>query len=262
MAERFDYYQILGLDEDAPAEAVKRAYRARVRACHPDRYPDDAEAADRFKGVTEAYEVLSDPARRQQYDLLRRPPYNAFGRFPTASAFNRPARTASSPREASRPTLRIRLSFEQALYGGRASVHLPDGRTAHLHVPRGVHDGATVRLKGKTDTEKVPLFVTFHVAPSERFRREGNDLHVTESLCALDALLGTTHTLSDAYGREVTFDIPPGTQPGARFRLPGHGIATTQGTGDLIVELVVHVPDLSDEQREHLRAAAKAAGLR
>ena len=257
MTERYDYYQILGLDESAGAEAIKRAYRARARACHPDRHPDDPAAAEQFKGVTEAYEVLSNPTLRQQYDLLRRHPLNTFGRFPTASAFGPPPRTQI------RTDLRIRLSFEQALRGGKATVQLPDGRTAHITVPQGVRDGATVRLKGKPSNEPAAeLYVTFHVAPSQRFRREGDHLHVVETISALDAVLGTTRTLTDAYGREAALDVPPGTQPGARLRLRGHGVATRQRSGDLIVEIAVEVPrGLTEEQRARLRAAVEEAGL-
>jgi DnaJ-class molecular chaperone len=257
MAERTDYYQILGLDEDAPAEAIKRAYRARARACHPDRHPDDAAAAERFKGVTEAYEVLSDPALRQQYDLLRRYPFNTFGCFPAASAFGAAQRTSS------RTDLRLRLSFEQALHGGKATVQLPDGRTAHIRVPQGVRSGTTMRLKGRPDAASpaVALHVTFHVAPSDRFRREGDDLCLIETISALEAVLGTSRELRDAYGREVSLEVPPGTQPGARLRVPGHGVATPHHTGDLVVEITMAVPRLSDEQRDRIRAAAEEAGL-
>jgi DnaJ-class molecular chaperone len=257
MAARSDYYQILGLDEDAPVEAIKRAYRARARACHPDRHPDDPAAAERFKGVTEAYEVLSNPTLRQQYDLLRRHPLNAFGHLPTAATFG------TAQRASSRTNLRLRLSFGQALRGGKATVQLPNGRTTCIRVPPGTRDGATVQLKGRSPdgSDTSTLHVTFHVAPSERFRREGNDLCLLETVSALEAVLGTTRELKDAYGREVTLDVPPGTQPGARLRVPGHGVATPHHTGDLVVEITIAVPRLSDEQRERIRAAAEKAGL-
>lgn len=255
MTERTDYYQLLGLDENAPAEAIKQAYRSSVRTCHPDRRPNDPAAAEQFKGVTEAYEVLSDPARRQQYDLLRRPPLDAFGRFPVASAF-RPA-----PKQ--QPvSLRIRLSFEQALRGGKATVQLPDGRTAHIPVPKGIRDGATARLKGKPKHDAAPLRITFRVAPSERFRRDGDDLHIVETISVFDALLGMTRTVTDAYGRDVPLDVPAGTQPGDQIRIADRGVETLQRTGDLVVEIAVNVPrDLSDEQYAQLRAAAEDAGL-
>ncbi|MEP0545765.1 MAG: DnaJ C-terminal domain-containing protein [Rhodothermales bacterium] len=259
MAERPDYYQILGLDEHAPAEAIKKAYRACARAHHPDRHPDDAKAAERFKGVTEAYDVLSDPARRQQYDLLRQHPLNTFGRFPTAADFGPPP--GPTPRRAS---LQIRLSFEQALRGGKAKVHLPDGRPLHVPIPRGVRDGLRLRLRNEHPGASEPdaLFVTFRVALSPRFQRSGDHLLTRETISVFDALFGTERRIENAYGQPVALPIPPGTQPGERLRLSGQGVATDAHTGDLFVDIAVTIPrDLTDEQHERLRAAAEEAGL-
>lgn len=259
MAEQYDYYQILGLDEHAEPEAVKKAYRACARALHPDRHPNDPRAAERFKGVAEAYAVLSDPVRRQQYDLLRRHPLNAFGRFPIAFA----PRPRSTPR---RKGFHIRLSFEQALRGGKTKIRLPDGRTAHVVVPKGVCDGHTIRLRrtGAAETAQAAddLFVTFHVAPSPRFRRSGDHLLAMETITVFEALFGTTRTIDNAYGQAITLPIPPGTQPSERLRLRGQGIARDTHTGDLFVGIAVTIPrDLTEEQRERLRTAAEDAGL-
>lgn len=259
MTEQHDYYQLLGLDEHAPPEAIKKAYRVHARAHHPDRHAGDPAAAERFKGVTEAYEVLSDPARRQQYDLLRQRPLNAFGHFPTAAEFGRAPR--ATPRRA---RLQIRLSFEQALRGGKAKVRLPDGRALHAPIPQGVRDGFTLRLRKRDAEGSEPdvLAVTFRVDPSPRFQRRGDDLLTKETISVFDALLGATRSIENAYGQTVPLPIPPGTQPGARLRLRGQGVVTDAHTGDLFVDIAVSIPDnLSDEQRTQLRAAAEDAGL-
>jgi molecular chaperone DnaJ/curved DNA-binding protein len=260
MAERRDYYEILGLDEHAPAEAVKKAYRAHARAHHPDHHAGDPDAAERFKGVTEAYAVLSDPARRQQYDLLRRHPRDAFGRFSNASDFGPSPKT--TPRRAS---LRIRLSFEQALRGGKSKIHLPDGRTLHVPIPRGVHDGLRLRLRNEHSGASEPdaLFVTFRVAPSPRFQRSGDHLLTTETVSVFDVLLGATRPIKNAYGQTVSLPIPPGTQPGERLRLSGQGVVTDTHTGDLFVDIAVTIPrDLTEAQRARLRAAFEETDVR
>ena len=68
MAEKRDYYEVLGVQKDADEEAIKKAYRAMARKYHPDLHPGDKECEEKFKEVTEAYEVLSDPEKRQKYD--------------------------------------------------------------------------------------------------------------------------------------------------------------------------------------------------
>src|SRR2546425_4299554 len=76
MAATKDYYQVLGVPETATVDEIKRAFRRLAKQHHPDRNPGKPQAAERFKEINEAHDVLSDPAKRKQYDQLRR--YGAF----------------------------------------------------------------------------------------------------------------------------------------------------------------------------------------
>ena len=81
MADQRDYYEVLGVDKDASEQDIKKAFRKKARKYHPDVNPDDKEAEKRFKEVNDAYETLSDPQKRQQYDQFGPdgPQFGGFG---------------------------------------------------------------------------------------------------------------------------------------------------------------------------------------
>lgn len=161
----------------------------------------------------------------------------------------------------------LRLSFEEALEGGPSEFRTSGGETVRITIPKGVRNGFKIRLRGKGDPapggrgEPGDLYITFHVTPDARFRRDGDDLYTTESVTAIEAMLGTTRSVKTAYGKTVRLTIPPGTQPGATLRVKGQGVKTASSTGHLYVELDVTTPKLSDDQRESLREWAEANGL-
>jgi len=283
MAEVTDYYQLLGVPESATPDAIKRAYRALARDCHPDRNPHDVNAEDRFKDIQRAYQVLSAPLRRQAYDDARRSAFggdlgglNGHARraarpFPTVDGLDPLVSLFFGDEPAPAPQgadieAQIRLTFDQALRGGRTEVRLATGETVRLTVPKGVRSGLKVRVRGRGQAgpggHRGDLYVTFRVDPVARFRREGDNLHVIEIVSAIEAMLGATRSITNAYGQTMKVQIPPGTQPGERLRLRGQGVETDTRRGDLFVEVQVTVPrSLTDHQREALAAAARQIGL-
>ncbi|HEX8387126.1 MAG TPA: J domain-containing protein [Rubricoccaceae bacterium] len=284
MFEATDYYQTLEIDESAPAEAVKQAYRRLALAYHPDRNPGDVVAEERFKSVQSAYEVLADPTRRAAYDQSRHSPFgrgNLFdsvgraeaGGVETASPggrvdvfsffFNDDART---PQRGADVEAQLQLTFDQALRGGTTEIPVHDGEPVRLVIPRGVRTGVKIRVAGRgrpsDGGQPGDLFVTLRVDPSPRFRREGDHLHIGETVSALEAILGTVRSITNAYGQTIRVAIPAGTQPGERLRLRGQGVASDKRVGDLFVEVHVMVPrELSDVQRAELERAAQKIGL-
>lgn len=160
---------------------------------------------------------------------------------------------------------RLELSFEDALAGGKRQVTLPSGETVRITVPKGVEDAMRVRLRGRGDRGpggRGDLYITFVVRPSVRFRREGRNLVMSETVNVAEALLGTTRVLTNAYGKQIRLNVPSGTQPGERLRLRGQGIQTDEGNGDLFVEIRVTIPTkLSDEAKTGVRIWAESEGL-
>lgn len=268
-----DYYSILGVEEAADQDALKRVYRTLARLHHPDCNPGDEKAAERFKRIQEAYTVLSNPERRRTYDAERR--YASSGDVEIAGGDGMPEGVGDFfeewLKERQQPThtqRHVTLSFEQALRGGHIQVKDASGAPRRVTIPRGCRDGLTVRLRGPAEASSHgnghagDLYVTFRVKPDRRFRREGNHLHVLERISAVEAMLGTTRSITNAYGRTIRVPIPAGTQPGERLRLRGQGVATSREAGDLFVEIEMEVPrELSEEQRAHLRQAAESLGL-
>ena len=298
MAEIKDYYQVLEVDEGAGVDEIKKAYRRLARDHHPDRNPDNPDAEERFKAVQEAYSVLSDPEERKAYDRARRNPFAEYGAYPGGgyqqggfrqgeavnmedlfagasgergfgSFFSQIFDESRGRRRASRGRdveTQVKLTFDQALRGGKTELKLPDGGPLRIAIPKGVRSGFKIRVKGRgrglPDGEAGDLYVTFRVEPSPRFRREGDDLHVAETVSAMEAILGATRSITNAYGKTIKVQIPQGTQPGERLRLRGQGVQTAKHDGDLYVEIEVSIPrDLTEKQRGELEACAQSAGL-
>ena len=308
MPKTKSHYKVLGVSDKASAEDIKKAYRNLAREHHPDRNPDKPGAEERFKEIQEAYDVLSDPQKRQEYDLYRKNPYikfetsagnryykspdgsyvryerqrqrrpedfdpddsqTGFGSFFKTIFGAGPEGTSPGAGRSTRNSLdietRLQLSFTQALKGGKTEVTLPHGEIVRIEIPKGVQSGFKIRLKGKGHVGGVAtgdLYVTFEVDPHPYFKRKKNDLHISCTINALEAILGVTRSVTNAYGKRIKLTIPPGTQNGSKLRLKGQGVQTPKGDGDLYVRIDVSIPEkLTEEQRRILEDAAKKARL-
>jgi molecular chaperone DnaJ len=124
-----------------------------------------------------------------------------------------------------------------------------------------------VRLKGQGQRDPEgpagDLLVTFQVQPDRFFRREGLDLYCTVPVNLAQAALGTKLKVRTIDGRHVVLKIPPGTQPGRKFRIKGQGIEKNRRRGDQFVEIAITVPDkLTKDQEQALKQFADVVGMK
>jgi len=246
-----DYYDLLEVSRDASADEIKRAYRKLARQLHPDTNPDP-EAADRFKQVAQAYEVLSDPEKRARYDRFGPDGVTAgaggFGGggindifeafFGGASPFGGGARGPAGPPRGADLEVVADLRFEEAVFGVRHPVEV---RTA---VPCETCEATGA----KPGTQPITCLECAGSGQVQRVRQSFLGQMVTNSVCPRCGGQGQviTDPCTDCRGegrrveeRTYTVDIPAGVDTGSTLRLTGRGAAGPRGGGN--GDLYVHV---------------------
>ncbi len=285
MAERTDYYQVLGIGKNASDSEIKLAYKRLARQYHPDVYKG-ADANEKFKQINQAYEVLSDPKKRQLYDQYGHAAFargagpagadvGPFGQSytyygPTGGVnvdfdfggFSDPFEifeqffgSASPFGQAFRrtPTYRMRVSFEDAVRGVEKEVEV-GGKRTKIKIPAGVDDGTRIRFDN--------FSVVTEVEPHREFERRGYSIHTELPITFAQAALGDTVPIRTLDG-EVKVKIPPGIQSGTAIRLRGRGVPYLRsgGRGDHYVTVRVATPTrISNKERallEQLRDLQK-----
>ena len=295
-----DYYDILGVGRAADEKEIRQAYRRLARQHHPDVNPGDDDAAERFKSINAAYEVLSDADKRAKYDRYGErwqqaehfeqpggPDFSQFfrGGDGRSGGFSFSAGGGSLSdllgglggfvnmggmgERMRRPPAEVsaEVTLEEADAGTTRLVNLPGGRRLEVKIPAGIADGGKVHIAAGGDAGgEFNLVVS--ALPHPRFERDGADLHTTVEVPLLDAVLGGTAQVKTLRG-QIELTLPPETQNGRRFRLAGQGMARlndAERRGDLYATVSVTLPqNLTEEQRslfEQLRQADVDSGFR
>ena len=268
-----DFYKVLGVDKKAAADEIKKKYRALARDLHPDKTKGDAAKEEKFKAVSEAYEILSDAKKRAEYDEarslferggFRAPQGGGFqgGEFSDvfgggnpqdifANLFGGAARRG--PRKGQDLQTEATITFRESVFGTTLDLRLATDRgqaqNISARVPTGVNDGAKIRVKGKgAQGEAGPgdLFIQLHVKPHPIFSRKGENLTITLPVTFAEAALGADIKVPTMAGDDVTVRIAPGTPSGRTLRVKGRGIVKGSTTGDLLVTVEVQVPQRVD----------------
>ena len=260
-----DYFNILGVPQSASPEEIKKAYRSLAMKHHPDRGGDQAA----FQEIQEAYDVLSNPDRRQSWEqerqfaemggnrfhfnfggggpgginldeIFRQFHGDGFGQF-RRPARNRDLQTVIELDLASTLEPQTKYISVQNINGSREMLT--------IEIPRGINTGNQIRFAGHGDKTipNIPpgdLYIHFQILPHTDFQVQGLDLYRSYKLNCLEAIVGTTVNVTGLDQKQFSLNIPPGTQNLTKFRIPQQGLYDFNNPvrGNLIVVIDIQVP--------------------
>jgi DnaJ-class molecular chaperone len=284
-----DPYATLGVKKDATQADIQRAYRRLAKKLHPDLKPGNKIAEEKFKEISAANDILSDPDKRARFDRgeidasgterpRQRQQYyrdfadqdgwssytnNAgfadFGDYAGAEdilseIFGREGR-AGRRRRGQDVRYHLDLSFLDAVNGGKQSLVLPDGSTLDVSIPPGTRDGQILRLKGKGgpavgDGSPGDALIEISVLPHPYFTRKGDDIYLDLPISLKEAVLGAKVKVPTTSGT-VTAAVPKWSSTGRILRLKGRGVPRSDGSkGDQYVTLKLVLPQKPDAELE------------
>jgi DnaJ-class molecular chaperone len=281
-----DYYSTLGVGKNATDDDIKKAYRKLAMKHHPDRGGDEST----FKKISEAYDILSDPQKKQIVDLGGDPknqgggnygnsfnqgPFefhfgggvppgmeDIFGRFGFGSGFGR------QPMQKNKTlNITIDITLEDVLSGKdiNAEITIPGTgkrKMINIAIPAGIESGQQIRYEGMGDDairELRPgdLIVNINVRPHSKFRREHNDIVLDKVVSVWDAIIGSSLDIETLDGKTLTINVPQGTKHGTVLSCRGEGlpIMRSRNRGNLLIMIKVDMPkNLSTSQLDKIKS--------
>jgi DnaJ-class molecular chaperone len=282
-----DPYAILGVAKSATEADIRRAFRKLAKELHPDLNPTNRVGTEeRFKKLSSAYELLSDPQKRRAFDRgeidshgeprrdgsrryaggaaqgARAGARTGFEEFDVGDVFSDIFGGTRSGRAGARsgfsvkgPDVRytLEIDFLEAASGTKKRVTLPEGGVLDLSIPPGVGDSQVLRLKGKGASgfgaaDRGDALVEVRVRPHAQFQRSNDDILLEVPISIDEAVLGAKIEVPTIGGR-VQLSIPKGTNSGRVFRLKGKGIKCVgrSEAGDQLVTVRIVLPDTIDD---------------
>jgi len=261
-----DYYELLGISRSASADDIKKAYRKLARQCHPDANPDDPNAEARFKEISEAYMVLSDPEKRSNYDRFGHAGadgqgfggFEGFGDFGGLGDifemfFGGGGRRRSGPEKGSDIRADLELTLKEAAFGIERELKVPRTEACSTCDGSGAAAGSkpticsTCNGAGQVQyAQNTPFGRIVQTRSCDRCRGKGKMIEKPCPTCRGTGQIRKT--------RGIKVKVPPGVDNGSRLRVAGEGEAGTRGgpRGDLYVYIHVQAHKIFKREGDDL----------
>ena len=276
-----DPYSTLGVSKGADEKAIKVAYRKLAKELHPDKNKDNPKASERFSEVTQAYDLLSDPKKRGQYDRGEidengQPRFSGnpfgggysqggpaggnfggggidlgdifdglFGGGGGRSGGGPGPRPQQAPPKGANIAYAHLVSFTDAATLAPQRIMLGDGKTVEFKLPAGIVAGQQIRIPGKGQPGPGgygDAMVTLKVGKHPHLVRDGDNIRIDLPISLKVAVEGGKVKVPTVDGA-VMLTVPPRTNSGAVLRIKGRGFTAKTGVrGDQLVTLMIHLP--------------------
>lgn len=284
-----DYYTILGVEKSTSDAEIKKEYRKLAMKYHPDKTKGDKAMEEKFKKISEAYAVLSDPKKRKEYDTFGSSGFKqrysqedifrgfdfgdilkdfGFGNMGGGGFGNMGGGGRRQPVKGSDLVYELPLTLREIATGITKTItlnHSGSNQQVSVKIPKGLITGKKIRLPGKGEASQYggsagDLFIKSKIIADPVFYTEEFDLNINREIKISEAITGTSIIVPTIADKELNLKIPAGTQHKTRMRLPGHGLPHMKDgkKGDLFVNIQVTIPkELDDKQTKMVEKMSK-----
>lgn len=282
--EMKNLYDVLGVKKDATTAEIKSQYRKLARKCHPDLNKNDCNAAEEFKKISAAYDILGDEEKRKKYDnneIDAEGKPTGFGAgggyqaYSSSNGFNGAGFDFSSifgedifaqfsningggynSRRAQKGqdvAYLLDVDFIDAAKGVEKTI-IMSNKQLNVKIPAGTESGQVLRLKGQgllgvNGGANGDALITINVLKHPYFKLDGNNILLDLPISLKEAVLGAKVIVPTINGK-VSLNIPPYSTSGEKLRIKGKGLKNKKGVGDEIVNLMVMVPKDKNKELE------------